>query len=102
MIRHIVMLNLKGDHDPKELGEVMQGLAALQPQIDGFDTFEHGPNRDFEGKSQDYPDGFICTFRDAAALGVYARDPTHQALGARLVAMCQGGADGIFVVDLEI
>ncbi len=102
MIRHIVMLNLEPGHNAKDLGDVMQGLADLQPQIDGFVAFEHGINRDFERKSQEYPYGFICTFNDAAALSAYADDATHKALGARLVAMCRGGAAGIMVMDLDV
>ena len=80
----------------------MAGLAALGAAMDGFDRFTHGPNRDYEGKSADYPYGFVCEFSDPAALQVYANDPRHRALGARLVAMCQGGGDGIMVIDLEV
>lgn len=100
MIQHVVMLNLLAEHDSRELQDVMSGLAALE--IEGFKAFQHGPNHDFERKSQDFPYGFICTFADEAALERYANDPDHQALGARLVAMCVGGADGIMVMDLSV
>ncbi len=99
MIRHIVMLNLSARDD---LPAVMDGLGGLIGQIDGFTGFEHGPNIDAEGKSPDYPYGFVCTFRDRAALDAYAADPRHRALGARLVAMCNGGGDGIMVFDLDV
>lgn len=99
MIRHIVMLRLQEGYDPVELISVMSGLGALE--LPGFAGFEHGPNRDLEQKTLDYPYGFICTFDNVAALEVYAADPGHQALGARLVALC-GGGDGIMVMDLEI
>jgi len=101
MIRHIVMLELNPDHDKREFAEVMTDLSALTTKIEGFTQFEHGPNRDLENKSQAYPYGFICTFDDEASLHAYAGNPEHQALGARLVAMCRGGADGIMVVDLD-
>lgn len=100
MIRHIVMLRLAaapGD----ELASVMSGLAALVGRIGGFKAFEHGRNRDAEGKSPDYPYGFICTFDDADALTVYAEDAEHRSLGARLVALC-GGGEGIMVYDLDL
>lgn len=100
MIQHVVMLNTRQDHDPAELTDVMVGLGELQ--IDGFNGFQHGPNKDLELKSQDYPYGFICTFQDEAALRRYASNPDHQALGARLVALCNGGADGIMVMDLAV
>jgi len=101
MIRHVVMLELNPGHDALELADVMAGLGKLVGKIDGFKAFEHGPNRDLEKKSQAYPYGFICTFEDEASLRGYAVHPDHKAQGARLVAMCQGGADGIMVMDLD-
>ena len=99
MIQHIVMLNLADDGD---LPSVMEGLGTLVGQIDGFMGFDHGPNIDVEGKSPDFPYGFVCQFRDRAALDEYAADPRHQAYGQRLVAMCRGGAEGIMVIDLQV
>ena len=102
MIQHVVMLNLKPSHDPAELQAVMAGLAALDTKVEGFLSFQHGPNRDLEKKTQEYPYGFICTFSNIEGLERYAADPEHQALGGRLVAMCVGGADGIMVMDLDV
>ena len=99
MIQHIVLLKLRPDHDADELQQVMAGLAALD--LPGFEGFSHGPNRDFENKTPEYPYGFIGSFADAGALATYAADPAHQALGARLVALCTGGAEGILVADLD-
>ncbi|MBV2358921.1 Dabb family protein [Thalassococcus sp. CAU 1522] len=95
------MLRLRADADVDELHAVMAGLDALRAQIDGFTGFSHGPNRDMELKSSAWPHGFIADFADAAALARYAADPGHRALGARLVALCEGGGDGIMVYDLE-
>ncbi len=102
MIRHIVLLALTDDHDAEELVTIMDQLAALSAHLPSFTGFEHGPNRDLERKSQQYPYGFVGTFSDQAALEVYANDAQHSALGARLVAMCKGGGDGIMVIDLEV
>lgn len=100
MIKHIVMLNLRPDHDAEELAAIMAGLDALD--IKGFTGFSHGPNHDIENKSPDYPYGFICNFKDLQGLHRYASNPDHGALGARLVALCCGGADGIMVMDLDV
>ena len=100
MIQHIVMLRLSEDADPTELADVMDSLASLD--LPGFVGFQHGANLDFERKTQDYLYGFIATFTDAAAVADYASDPGHQALGGRLVAMCDGGGDGIMVMDLDL
>lgn len=102
MILHIVMLSLKSNVQPSDLQEVMLGLDALRQQVTGFQAFQHGPNSDFEVKSPDYPYGFICTFADRGSLQTYADHPEHKLLGARLVAMCDAGADGIWVADIEV
>lgn len=100
MITHIVAFAPKPDH-AQELADVMSGLHALLPHIDGFNSFAHGPNIDVEGKSPDYPYGFIATYADRAALDRYAADPRHQALGGRLVALSENGFDGLIVMDFE-
>lgn len=102
IIQHIVLLHLKPDTPADELVDVMESLAKLGADIPGFLSFQHGPNRDFEQKSQDYPYGFVCTFADRVALQSYAENPIHKRLGAALVAMCVGGGDGIWVADIEV
>ena len=102
MIRHVVMLALSDDYDADALSEIMIGLANLAGVLPGFTFFEHGLNHDFEGKSAQYPYGFICTFTAATALQSYAENAEHRALGAQLVALCKGGAAGIMVIDLEV
>lgn len=102
MILHMVMLEPEGDAAMGTILEAMDILETLSPQLAGLIDFRHGPNRDFEQKSQNYPYGFQCTFTDKAALDAYAAHPTHQRAGGMLVASCKNGADGIFVVDLEV
>ncbi|WP_417250504.1 Dabb family protein [Celeribacter sp.] len=99
MILHTVFCALTPDHDPAELAAVMAGLEALE--LDGFVGFAHGPNVDAEGKTPRYPYGFQCTFTDRAALDRYAQDAGHRALGARLVAICEGGGEGVLVSDID-
>ncbi|MCF7698205.1 Dabb family protein [Loktanella sp. M215] len=97
MIDHIVLLHLKPDHDAIALAAVMDGLAALVGDIKGFTAFRHGPNRDYEGRSPAFAHGFTAQFHDSLALAVYADDPRHKALGARLMALCED----ILVADVE-
>lgn len=100
VIKHIVMLHLREGYDAALLQSLMSGLSVLR--IAGFTSFKHGPNRDIEGKSANYPYGFIATFDDLSALHRYAVDPSHQALGARLVEMCEDGHNGIMVMDIDV
>ncbi|WP_299652418.1 Dabb family protein [uncultured Tateyamaria sp.] len=101
MIRHCVFLKLKPKADSAKLDKIMLDLEDLVRRLDGCSGFRAGPNRDYEGKTPDYPYGFTLDAENAAALAAYAVDPEHQALGARLVALCQGGADGITVFDID-
>lgn len=101
MILHAVYLRLTTGADRSELAEVMSGLGSLTSKLDGMTNFRHGPNHDFEGKTLHFPYGFVAEFVGVEALKAYAADEEHAALGARLVALCDGGADGIVVYDLE-
>lgn len=101
MIIHCVFCNFKSDVTAEARLDVLQKLADFSQTLDGVLGFEFGPNRDFEQKSPDYSDGFVIRFTSPETLAVYAKHPTHQALGAQLVGLTQGGADGIMVFDLE-
>ena len=102
MIRHCVMLRLSPTADLVELSDVCAKLTDLRDRLAGCSGFVAGPNRDFEGKSADYPYGFTLDAENEAALAGYARHPEHKALGSQLVQMCSGGGDGISVFDIEV
>mmetsp|Transcript_28498 Transcript_28498/g.53442 ORF Transcript_28498/g.53442 Transcript_28498/m.53442 type:complete len:105 (-) Transcript_28498:598-912(-) len=101
MIRNCVMLNLEVDPHASDLDAIMRELADLVERLEGCRGFCVGPNRDYEGKSPDHTDGLTLDADSPEALAAYAVHPDHQALGARLVALCQGGGDGITAYDLE-
>lgn len=101
MIRHCVFLKLKPEADSAELDKIMLDLEDLVRRLAGCSEFRAGPNRDYEGKTPEYPYGFTLDAENAEALAAYAVNPEHQALGARLVALCQGGGDGITVFDID-
>jgi hypothetical protein len=101
MLLHCVFCAIRPDAPPGGLAAVMADLAALQGEVDGFLDFCHGPNRDFEAKSPGHGYGFVIAFRDRAAHLAYDAHPRHKDAGARLVALCDDGAQGIVVYDLE-
>ncbi len=102
MLIHTVLLEPASDAAQSGFDEAMVILETVAARLPGMIAFHHGPNRDFEGKSKSYPYGFTCMFEDRTALEAYAADPEHQRAGGMLVANCMGGADGIFVSDLEV
>ncbi|WP_169791213.1 Dabb family protein [Rubellimicrobium mesophilum] len=101
LLLHCVFCAVRSDADPGELRFVMAELEALRAVVEGMLDFRHGPNRDYEAKSEGHPYGFVIAFRDRAAHMSYDGHPRHKAAGARLVALCEGGADGIVVYDIE-
>ncbi|MFY0662715.1 MAG: Dabb family protein [Shimia sp.] len=101
MIRHCVMLNLQDDTQEK-LSPVLDGLAELVDTLQGCSGFVAGINRDFERKSPNHPFGFMFDVENEAALNTYAEHPRHKQLGATLVSLCNGGAEGIMVFDIEV
>lgn len=101
MILHCVFCNFRADAPVAQREQVLQDLAALSRSLDGVLGFDFGPNRDFEKKSQSFSDGFVIRFATQDALERYAIHPEHQRLGGQLCDLCEGGADGIIVFDLE-
>ncbi len=101
MILHCVFCSFRPDVAATQSEAVLRELSDFSLSLDGVLGFDFGPNRDFEKKSQGYTDGFVIRFESRDALGLYATHPTHKQLGARLCDLCEGGADGIVVFDLE-
>ncbi len=101
MLKHCVFLSVKPDVADARLECAMLKLAGLVGKIEGMLDFSHGPNLDFEKKSQGHGYGFIATFTDRSAHLVYERHPLHKEAGAELIAMCNGGYDGIVVYDIS-
>jgi hypothetical protein len=103
MIRHIVALRFKAGTTAAEKEVLYRTLEDLGQHIDGILGF-----RSFQNVSIELPvvrgfsDLFWFDFRDIAVRDAYLIHPAHQAAGARLVAAMEGGAEGIFVFDVEV
>ncbi len=98
---HCVFCALRSDADTAEMAADMDELAALQSEVEGFLDFHHGPNRDYEQKCPRHGYGFVITFRDRVAHLAYDAHPRHKTAGGRLVALCEGGYQGIVVYDIQ-
>jgi Stress responsive A/B Barrel Domain len=99
MIRHVVLLKLR---NASESPQIFAALKSLQSQISGIVDIRCGIDCSPEGLQRGYAHGFTVDFADAAARDAYLPHPAHQKVGAMIVAACEGGVDGILVLDWEI
>jgi hypothetical protein len=102
MIRHIVLIRFRDDVSEEHRQEVYGDLRALVGNIDGLLGAQFGPNVSPEGLSKGFRDGFVMDLRDSEARDRYLADPAHRAAGAKLVALCENGLEGVLPFDLEI
>lgn len=102
MILHCVFCQFDATAPEVARQEVLEDLRTFSLTLPGVVSFDFGPNRDFEQKSQEFAAGFVIRFASKEALEAYAVHPEHQRLGGVLVSLCVGGAAGIVVYDLEV
>ena len=103
MIRHLVHLRFKPDIGDADRQALYADLAGLSGHIDGILDFQHRRNVSVETPLvRGFLDMFWFDFRDVAVRDAYLADPEHQAIGARIVGKLDGGAEGVFVCDIEV
>ncbi|MEP3196501.1 MAG: Dabb family protein [Lentilitoribacter sp.] len=103
MIRHCVFLKFKPeitDAEKQSLYGELKALGAILPGIVKFDAMANSSPE--IGMDKGFSDGFIIDFDTPKSRDIYLEAPKHKAVGAKLVAASQGGADGILVYDMEI
>ena len=88
------------DTEKQSLYGELKALGAILPGIVKFDAMANSSPE--IGMDEGYSDGFIIDFDTAKSLDIYLDATEHKAVGAKLVAASQGGADGILVYDMEI
>lgn len=102
MIRHCVFIRFKTDTSSVEKNAIYADIAALKAHIPGLLAVHAGANVSPEtGMDKGYGDGFIVDFANAHARDAYLEDAEHAKVGARIIAASIGGANGIFVFDIE-
>ncbi|MEO5615191.1 MAG: Dabb family protein [Cypionkella sp.] len=102
MIRHIVALRFPAGTSQQTKDALYASLAGLKSQIEGILSFHASRNVSIELLSRGFDDLFWFDFRDAAVRDAYLIHPAHQAIGARIVAETEGGAEGVFVFDVVV
>ena len=103
MIRHLVHLRFAQDTTDTQKQALYDKLAALSGHIDGIHDFQHRTNVSVEiPLVRGFNDMFWFDFTDETVRNTYLEDRVHQAIGAEIVARLEGGADGVFVCDIEV
>jgi hypothetical protein len=103
MIRHLVAVRFRTGVADATKKQLYADLAGLSGHIDGIVDFQTRANVSVEDALvRGFRDLFWFDFRDVGVRDAYLADPVHQAIGARIVAELDGGADGVFVCDFEI
>ncbi len=103
MIRHLVFLRYRTEITEADKQALYDDLAGLSDRIEGIEDFQTRHNVSVEDPLvRGFRDMFWFDFRDTAVRDAYLVDEVHQAIGARIVAALDGGADGVFVCDIEL
>lgn len=103
MIRHLVHLRFRDGVTGADKQALYDRLAALSDRIDGIVDFQSRTNVSVETPLvRGFLDMFWFDFRDLSVRDAYLVDAEHQAIGADIVAALEGGADGVFVCDIEV
>lgn len=103
MIRHLVALKFKPGTSAGTKSALYAELAGLSPRIDGILDFQSRGNVSVEDELvRGFRDIFWFDFRDVSVRDSYLADEVHQAIGGRIVAELDSGAEGVFVMDFEV
>ena len=96
-VRHVVLCKVLSGAEA-EFAEVMAGLEGLRDHL-VMGPMAWGPNTSPEGLDRGYSHGFSIEFPTGEARDAYLEDTGHKTLGARLCGVCDGGVEGLLVVD---
>ncbi len=102
MIRHAVWMKMRDGTTDAQRQNVWDLLRGVGDHVDGMVNCHFGDNSSPEGLDRGYLYGFVMDFEDTASRDAYLIHPAHQAAAAELLALCEGGVDGVLVFDLEI
>ena len=102
-LRHLVAVRFRAGTPDAARDAIHADLAGLRGRIEGILDFQVRRNvSPEEPVVRGFRDLFWFDFRDAGVRDRYLADEVHRAIGARLVAAAEGGAEGIFVCDFEV
>lgn len=95
MLKHVVFFKFKPESGEAEIADLENSLRALPAAIEEIREFIVG--RDVVRSERSYDLALISAFDDLAAMGRYQVHPDHQAVIAKVKALCAG----VVAVDFE-
>jgi len=99
MIVHMVLLKVRRDVSAAEVARVFAAIGALRDRIPGILSYSWGAYDSPEGMQRAYTHGFCMTFTDSRARDAYLPHPEHEAVKAKVLAILDGGIDGVLAFD---
>lgn len=103
MIRHLVAVRFKQGTAQRDIIAIAGALAELEHKLYGIAAFAFRENTSPETELvRGFDHVFWFDFDTEEDRDEYLADPQHKAVGAQLLAMTEGGADGIFVFDFDL
>ncbi|MBI5363179.1 MAG: Dabb family protein [Planctomycetes bacterium] len=99
MITHVVLLRVQESVPAKEVERVFGAIGALKARIPGILAYSWGPYSSPEGLHKGFTHGFVMTFTDAAARDGYLSHSEHEVVKGRVLAILDGGLDGVIAFD---
>lgn len=95
MLKHVVFFKFRPEVGETEIADLENSLRALPAVIPEIRKFIVG--RDVVRSERSYDLALISAFEDLAAMGRYQVHPDHQAVIAKVKALCAG----VVAVDFE-
>ncbi|HEX4767254.1 MAG TPA: Dabb family protein [Lichenihabitans sp.] len=102
MIRHIVLVKFRADVGRDAVAGILRRVGGLRDVLPGMIGFAGGRQVSPESLGRGFTHAFTCDFADEAARDAYLVHPSHEAVGAEIVAAADGGLDGLTVVDFKL
>jgi hypothetical protein len=85
VIRNVVLVKLKDDHDAEELAQIQQGFRGLNYP----GTLSYTVGNDLALRESNWSFAIVADFADADSYVAYDRDAEHNRLRARLAPMAE-------------
>lgn len=103
VIRHMVFLKFQESVSGEDKHALFNDLEALKAVAPGILDFQVRANISPEtAVVHGFNDLFWFDFIDEASRDAYLEHPDHKVVGARLVAACDGGLNGLLVADFRL